>query len=112
MDRSLEDRYEFELASGYSTLERVGDFEYRTDPNLQFEDDPYTALFEDAVYGGDVRPDEQQHFYVYDVEWSEDLDAPEPPQLEELGEELDSVFAGWIVNRDGERVFALEPGQD
>lgn len=107
MDRNLEEEYELELAAGYSSLERVGDYEFRTDPNLAYDDDPYADLYEDAVYGGEAHPDRDQHFFVYQVDWPDEVEGPSADQVEDLGEELNSVFDGWIINEEGERVFAL-----
>lgn len=109
MDRRLEDEYELEIAAGYSTLERVGDYEFRTDPNQAFDEDPYAELYEDAVYGGEAHPGRDQHFFIYQIEWPKDVDEPSVEEKDELGEELNSVFDGWIINEDGERVFALNP---
>ena len=111
MNRKLDDEYQFEVGSMYSTLEHVGDYEFQTDPNASFEDDPYADIYEDAVYGGRVDPSETQHFYVYRVEWEgeeqPDEQGPSGKEIEDLGEELNSVFEGWIINSEGDRVFAL-----
>ncbi len=104
MDRDLAEEYQFNLGSEFATLERTGDYEFRTDPNLSYDNDPYAEIYQDAVYGGKADPEATQHFFIYKVEWDE---GEQPPAVEELGEQLDSVFEGWIINEDGERVFAL-----
>jgi hypothetical protein len=111
MDHDLAEEYQFELGSDFATLERTGNYEFEADPNMSYDDDPYGEIYEDAVYGGKADPETTQHFFIYDVEWDGD---EEPQAVEELGDELDSVFEGWIINEDGERVFALrdnKPGE-
>lgn len=107
MDPNLEDQYEFAMGSGYSSLERTGEHEFRVDPNLSYEDNPYGDIYTDAVYGGRVNPEGNQNFYVYEVEWPEGTERPEREELEALGEELNQVFGGWIISASGDRVFAL-----
>jgi hypothetical protein len=107
MDQRLQDEYQLEISAGFSSLERVGDDAVRVDPNMAYDDDPYTDIYEDAVYGGRIDPGETQDFYIYEVEWPEGVEHPSIREVEELGEELDDVFSGWIVDEDGERVFAL-----
>lgn len=109
MDRNLEDQYELEIAAGYSTLERVGDYEFRTDPNQAFDEDPYADLYENAIYGGEAHPEQDQHFFIYQVDWPDGVDQPSGAAKDELGEELNSVFDGWIINKEGDQVFALNP---
>ncbi len=108
MDQELAEQYEFDLGGSFATLERSGDDQLRTDTGLA-DDDPYPEIYENAVYGGRADPEATQHFFVYEVEWD---DESEPPAIEQLGDELDSVFEGWIVNEDGERVFALDDRAD
>lgn len=107
MDTRLEDKYRLEIGSGFSTLERVGDEGFRTDPNQSYEDTPYTDIYEDAVYGGKADPSLSQHFYIYRVDWPDEVEEPRDQDVEDLSNRLDSVFEGWIVNEEGDRVFAL-----
>lgn len=104
MDHDLAEEYEIDLGEEFASLQRVGDEEVRTDPNLSYGDEPYADIYQDAVYGGRADPEATQHFFVYEVDWEGE---EQPAASEELGEELDSVFAGWIINDEGERVFAL-----
>lgn len=108
MAEDYEDRYRFEIGSGYSTLERAGDQIHRTDPNQAFADSPYDDIFENAVHGGATDPDASQSFYVYSVEWSDQTGRPDRAELEELTDRMDAIFHGWIVDEEGRRVFALK----
>jgi hypothetical protein len=107
MDKKLAEQYRFELSNEFATLERVGDYQFQNDPNANYSDDPYGDIYQDAVYGGRVDPDSDQQFFIYEVEWEEESETPGVPDREELGDRLDSVFEGWIVNAEGDRVFAL-----
>lgn len=107
MNDSLQEQYAFDFETTFSNLERVGDYEFESGSSPSYADDPYGNIYEDAVYGGDVDPGKSQQFYVYRVDWPEDGELPSRDEIEELGDRLDNVFEGWIINDDGERVFAL-----
>jgi hypothetical protein len=110
MDDRFEDRYRMEMGSARTSLERVGDHAFRTDPNQSYTEAPYEDIYEDAIYGGRADPEADQEFFVYSIDWGEEK--PDAESIEALGEELNQVFEGWIIDEGGNRVFALRPPEE
>lgn len=100
--------YEVDLDMGFALLEKVegpmGPEHFRTIPDeLGFEN-----LIIAGVYGGLVDPDIEQDFFVYNIQWPEELDEIDEDVLEILSEELDSLFPGWVYDNKKDRIYILQ----
>lgn len=100
--------YEVDLDIGFALLEQVegqqGAVHFESDP----EEDELTNIMMTGLHGGNVDPDRPQRFYVYDVDWPDQLhDVYDEDVAEGLAEELNSLFEGWVVDRDEDQIYAL-----
>jgi len=100
--------YELELEMGFALLEKV---EGPTGPE-RFRSIPDEGTFDNlvltGVYGGLIDPDEEQDFYVYNVEWPEEFGDLDEDLIEILSEELDSLFPGWVFDENKEKIYILQ----
>lgn len=109
---SYQSSYEVDLEIGFALLEQVEDEEgavhFESDP----EEDRLANIMLTGVHGGGVDPDRPQRFYVYDIDWPDELhDVYDEDVVEGLAAELDSLFPGWVVDRDEDQIYALRaPG--
>lgn len=100
-----DDRYEFELAQGFNVMAELAEADLEYNPESG-RDEPYNDIFERAIYGGAVDPEDIQHFSVYEVDWP---NAPKPTdqQIEALTAELDEQFEGWLLGEEGKQLFTI-----
>ena len=100
--------YEVELDVGFALLEKVegprGPEKFRTVP----DEGNFDNLLLTGVYGGMVDPDEEQDFFIYNVQWPDELDDFDDDLLEILSEELDSLFPGWVFDEKKNRIYILQ----
>ena len=100
--------YELDLEIGFALLEQMEDTEgihsYRHTPDEGHFDD----ILLTGLYGGQVDPDEPQEYLIYSLDWPEQLaDRSDQAVLDELSEELDSLFPGWVLDRGEDKVYIL-----
>ncbi len=100
--------YELDLTIGFALLEQMEDTEgihsYRHTP----DEGPMEDLLLQGVYGGQVDPDEPQEYLIYRLDWPHQLADPDDEDLlQELAEELDSLFSGWVLDRGEDKVYIL-----
>jgi hypothetical protein len=100
-----DDYYEFELAQGLNVMAELAEADLEYNPELD-QGDPYSAIYERAIYGGDVDPEDIQHFSVYEVDWP-NTPKPTDEQIETLTAELDEQFDGWILGEEGKQLFTF-----
>ena len=100
--------YELDVDIGFALLEQMED----NDGVRQFRYTPDHGDFEDmlltGVYGGHIDPDTPQEFYVYSIEWPEQLGEADEDLLEVLSTELDSLFPGWVLDQNEDKVYVLQ----
>ena len=100
--------YELELNVGFALLEQIEESgrtrRYRYTP----EEGAFEEIFLAGVYGGLVDPDSSHEFFVYTLEWPDELhDERDDELLEVLSSELDSLFPGWVFDQDEQKVYIL-----
>lgn len=100
--------YELDLEVGFALLEQMeneqGAVHFESDP----EEDQFANMMLTGVYGGGVDPDRPQRFYVYSIDWPDELrDEYDEAVVEGLSAELDSLFPGWVVDREADKVYVL-----
>lgn len=100
--------YEIELEIGFALLEQMEDhqgaqrFRYTPDHG-EFEDMMLTGF-----YGGLVDPDETQEFFVYTLQWPDEIaDDTDEELIEVLSSELDSLFPGWVFDEKEKKVYIM-----
>ncbi len=100
--------YELDVDIGFALLEQIED----TEGIRQYRYTPDHGDFEDmllaGVYGGHIDPDRSQEFFVYDLEWPEQLQELDEDVLDVLTSELDSLFPGWVLDQDENKVYVLQ----
>lgn len=100
--------YELELEMGFALLEKV---EGPTGPE-RFRSVPDEGTFDNlvlaGVYGGSVDLDESQDFYIYNVQWPDELEDLDDDLFEMLSEELDSLFPGWVFDKKKDKIYILQ----
>ncbi len=100
--------YELDVEIGFALLEQIEEAgrtrSYRYTPDEgDFED-----ILLAGVYGGRVDFDEPQEFYVYTLEWPEELaDDTDEDLLDVLSSELDSLFPGWVFDAEEQKVYIM-----
>lgn len=100
--------YEVDLDVGFALLEQMEDEEgavfFESDP----QEDQLANVMLTGVHGGGVDPDRPQSFYIYTIDWPDELrDEYDEAVLEGLSAELDSLFPGWVVDKDEDKVYVL-----
>lgn len=100
--------YEVELETGFALLEKVegprGPERFRTIP----DEGNFENLLLTGVYGGLINPDETQEFFVYNVQWPDELADFDEDLVEILSEELNSLFPGWVFDEKRNRIYILD----
>lgn len=100
--------YELELDIGFALLEKVegnqGPERFRSVP----DEGTFDNLLLTGVYGGMVDPDEAQEFYIYNVQWPDELDDLDDDLMAILSEELDSLFPGWVFDETKNKIYILQ----
>ena len=108
---SYQSSYELELEVGFALLEKVegplGPERFSSVPS----DGVLDQLMLRGVYGGRVDPDREQEFFVYNVEWPEELEDLDEELLEILSEELDSLFPGWVYDGRRDKIYILRESE-
>ncbi len=101
--------YELELDVGFALLEQMEDQSGARRYDTAGNEDQFEDLLINGVYGGEIDPDKSQEFYVYTIDWPEELaDEYDEEILETLSSELDSLFPGWVFNREEDEVYILD----
>ncbi len=100
--------YELDLEIGFALLEQVeteqGAVHFESDP----DEDRFMNMLLAGVHGGGVDPDSAQQFVVYSIDWPEELADDFDEEIEEgLSSELDSLFPGWVVDPERDKVYVL-----
>lgn len=100
--------YEVDLDVGFALLEQMEDEEgavhFESDP----EEDRMNKIYLTGVYGGGVDPDRPQRFYVYSIDWPDELrNEYDEAVLEGLSTELNELFPGWVVDQEEDKVYVL-----
>jgi hypothetical protein len=107
---SYESSYEVELELGFALLEKAegpqGPERFRAAPS----DGVLDQLMLRGVYGGRLDPDREQEFFVYNVQWPEEVEMDEE-LFELLSEELDSLFPGWVYDGKKDKIYILQEGE-
>ena len=101
--------YELDVDIGFALLEQIEEsgrtrrYRYIPEEEEEFED-----IFLAGVYGGLVDPDSSHEFFVYTLQWPEEVhDDTDEELLEVLSSELDSLFPGWVFDQEEQKVYIL-----
>lgn len=100
--------YELDVEIGFALLEQLEEQGQARRFQYSPEDGAFDELLLSGVYGGMVDFDSAQEFYVYSLQWPDELHDDEDEDLFDLlSSELDSLFPGWVFDTNDHKVYIL-----